>query len=656
MRKQNSKFKTSFLSEEGTELRNLDCFSYIELSDFACYVLSDGLPGPSKRDPGRMAAEEILSRFQARPACSKRALHSYLRGANESFRKEGEERPEASVLLVLTDYRSFYYAGAGNVRLRLYRNGETILKSRDNSYAAELAEREEIPEDAVSLHEERQNLSAYLGQKHFHPYLSKRIPLSDSDILLLYTKGIWENLHEGEIAEIFEHSGADGEESLALLEKSLLDRHPARLDNYSAAAIYVDKVFLETDSGKRRRRRRIICALLLCLLLFFLLFLASFFYRKWRRELREDLQSYRLRMESYLELENFGRAREECEKAEKKAELLRDREERESLNRYLEALSAILDADEKFSEKRYQDAKSDYELLLRRLPYADNVGLDHIRERIRFIDGSQLVERELNDGEILFEAGVYEGARERYREAKDLSRELSYEEGKIRAEEKLTKLEKELAKQQSEEKSAAEEQAGQLVRANSLISAGDQALKDGDLLSAKANYETAKALYEKSGESAGADSLSEKMDSLSQRIQADEEEGRAALRYRQAGDDAAQRGEYEKAEENYDYARRIYQKLREEIEVISLDQRIRDMQRKREEQKDEEGQRETGDGRREGKGEEGDNGKPSGESERRETEKGAEESGGRETAKGAERSEGVEEAMLSAETGSERWP
>ena len=71
MRKQNSKFKTSFLSEEGTELRNLDCFSYIELSDFACYVLSDGLPGPSKRDPGRMAAEEILSRPR-RPARSGR--------------------------------------------------------------------------------------------------------------------------------------------------------------------------------------------------------------------------------------------------------------------------------------------------------------------------------------------------------------------------------------------------------------------------------------------------------------------------------------------------------------------------------------------------------------------------------------------------------
>ena len=41
MRKQNSDFEARFISEEGSRLKNRDYFGYVELDEFACYVIAD---------------------------------------------------------------------------------------------------------------------------------------------------------------------------------------------------------------------------------------------------------------------------------------------------------------------------------------------------------------------------------------------------------------------------------------------------------------------------------------------------------------------------------------------------------------------------------------------------------------------------------------
>ena len=45
MRRINSDFRTKFISEEGQKLANRDYFGYVEMDDFACYVLADSLDG-----------------------------------------------------------------------------------------------------------------------------------------------------------------------------------------------------------------------------------------------------------------------------------------------------------------------------------------------------------------------------------------------------------------------------------------------------------------------------------------------------------------------------------------------------------------------------------------------------------------------------------
>ena len=55
MRRQNSTFKTGFISEAGSELKNHDYFAFVELEDYACYVIQ----------PIRDRSEEHTSELQS---------------------------------------------------------------------------------------------------------------------------------------------------------------------------------------------------------------------------------------------------------------------------------------------------------------------------------------------------------------------------------------------------------------------------------------------------------------------------------------------------------------------------------------------------------------------------------------------------------------
>ena len=45
MRKENASFETKFISEAGSYLNNADYFAFVELKDYACYVIADGIFG-----------------------------------------------------------------------------------------------------------------------------------------------------------------------------------------------------------------------------------------------------------------------------------------------------------------------------------------------------------------------------------------------------------------------------------------------------------------------------------------------------------------------------------------------------------------------------------------------------------------------------------
>ena len=165
MRKQNSTFKTGFLSEAGSELENNDYFAFVELDQYACYVIADGLNDLPDADSARLATQTIILAFQDHPSIKKRALRSYLKAANQALAEaDSRNRLKASVTVLVTDYASVRYGYAGNTRLRLYRNGEVAEQTFDTSLGTDMLKKLDLTEDALARHEERNNLYSYLGQ------------------------------------------------------------------------------------------------------------------------------------------------------------------------------------------------------------------------------------------------------------------------------------------------------------------------------------------------------------------------------------------------------------------------------------------------------------------------------------------------------------
>lgn len=589
MRKQNSKFNTNFISEEGSSLKNSDFFAYAELDNFACYVLADGIEDLADSESAKEAVESIIAKFQEKPSISKGKIHGYLKHANEVLLKaEKYMKLKASIVVAITDYENVRFGYAGNVRAKLYRNNKMFYKTIDTSLSSEMVSKEMISEDALSRHEQRSNLYTFLGQKGFSPVISGKIKLVDTDILILYTKGVWENVSEGEIDNIFAESGKDPKDALLKVEAVLLDKNLGYIDNYTIAGIYIDKVFIESDTKKKKRRKLILIVSIVSVVVILGAIIALYFYKKYTKELKEDMNTHYEKMLKFIEMENYTKADTECEESIKKAESLRNKEMKDLLYHYEQVIEGIIEADEKYDAKSYKEAKPLYELILSEIPYADNAGLSYVRKRLDFISGYESVNLSLDNGDILFDSEIYDKARERYVDAKTEARDIGYEEGKLKAEAKLLAVDQAIAKKDEGKQAEADKQSQNLKSANDMLSAGDEALSKGDFLSARANYNTAKDILEKSGESAGLSELEQKISTADKKISEGDEEKNKAGGYAVTADEAFLRGDFESARENYEYARRLYVKLKDEINTIEMDKKLSDVQKRIDEKEKEE--------------------------------------------------------------------
>lgn len=589
MRKQNSKFNTNFISEEGSSLKNSDFFAYAELDNFACYVLADGIEDVADSESAKEAVESIIAKFQEKPSISKGKIHGYLKHANEVLLKaEKYMKLKASIVVAVTDYENVRFGYAGNVRAKLYRNNKMFYKTIDTSLSSEMVSKEMISEDALSRHEQRSNLYTFLGQKGFSPVISGKIKLVDTDILILYTKGVWENVSEGEIDNIFAESGKDPKDALLKVEAVLLDKNLGYIDNYTIAGIYIDKVFIESDTKKKKRRKLILIVSIASVVVILGAIIALYFYKKYTKELKEDMNTHYEKMLKFIEMENYTKADTECEESIKKAESLRNKEMKDLLYHYEQVIEGIIEADEKYDAKSYKEAKPLYELILSEIPYDDNAGLSYVRKRLDFISGYESVNLSLDNGDILFDSEIYDKARERYVDAKTEVRDIGYEEGKLKAEAKLLAVDQAIAKKDEGKQAEADKQSQNLKSANDMLSAGDEALSKGDFLSARANYNTAKDILEKSGESAGLSELEQKISTADKKISEGDEEKNKAGGYAVTADEAFLRGDFESARENYEYARRLYVKLKDEINTIEMDKKLSDVQKRIDEKEKEE--------------------------------------------------------------------
>ena len=194
MRRINSEFQTFHMSEEGQKLSNRDYFGYVEMDDFACYVLADSLDDEPSVNSARLVVESIVRDFTEAPTMRKGALGRYMRRAHaELLRQRGGMHLKAAVVVAVTDYRKLRYCHVGNSRLYLIRNARILERTRDQSLTQNLVQQERVVLDEAARHEQRNNLYSFLGERGKPDIqISRKRKLEDGDLFIQLTRGVWE--------------------------------------------------------------------------------------------------------------------------------------------------------------------------------------------------------------------------------------------------------------------------------------------------------------------------------------------------------------------------------------------------------------------------------------------------------------------------------
>lgn len=582
MRKQNSEFKTAFTSEADNDLKNTDYFGFVELDDFACYVIADGIDDQSDAVSAKLAVAAAVSAFSESPSMSKRTMGGCLKAANRALLEaKSKMKLKASIIVVLTNYVKLRYGQAGNIRLRLYRNGFLKTQSSDQSLTADMVRAERVESDKVALHEERNNLYTFLGQeKEFHPFISKKIKLTNADAIALYTRGIWEHIDEGELQDVFADATDEPEKSVEEVEELLLSRQPQNLNKYTFAVLFINKIF--TDPNKKRKIKRIIMITIPILLLAIVLtvILVVRHNKKMERIGRME-QGYTDTIE-YIQADNYIRAEESCKAARKEAEQLKNLKLSKELGNYQKLIEAVVEADKMLDSKKYAESQKAYKEAENRCRYVDQIGLDYIQDRLALTASYISVYDLINLGDTLALNLQYDKAENKYLEAKSLAGKIYFDEGRTAA---ISSLEKLYAEQKAEKEAVNEDvkqQVAQQEAGANHVAQGDEAFAKGDYDSAKVYYTTAQQKYAQSGDVVQEEAAAAKLVATDRMIAQKAGQEAEAEGYMAQAELSAAAKDYTSAKKYYLLAKDVYASLKmdEKVQAVERKTEVMDMKEK----------------------------------------------------------------------------
>lgn len=592
MRKINSTFKTAFISEAGAALKNNDYFAYVELDDYACYVIANSITDRIESESAKVAVENAIRHFQENPSMRRRAMQSYLKATNEDFLSaNSNEKLKASICIVVTDYEKLRFGIAGNTRFRLYREGIVAFASHDMSLTQDLIEDEKLPENILSKHEERHNLYTYLGQeKDFSPYISQSIKLINGDIVSLYTSGIWENIDEGELDDVFSEAGDEPQPILDEVEDLLLSRQPKNLTNYTIATIFIDKIF--TDPNRARRIRRMIRIAIIVFIILLILGIIFYIWYSNRQDKKHKMNLYTDNTVTAIQDNNYIRAQSEVKKGIDLAENLDDEERINLLNNYSRLIDAVIAADNDYKNEKYTDAYEAYQNALDISRYADNLGESYINKQIMQCENYLSVSDLIALGDKALEKNDFDKAEKNYFEAKKMALKAYDLNGNQQAKEALEKLYEQKKQIQDEQDKKDKQKLSEDI--SDLITQGDNLQQGGDYVGAEAKYMEAKELAAKNYDADSkkeALSALEKLDEVKAKAQAQRQKNidEQSDKYMTAalvlarGDDAFSAGDYTNANAYYNTALEQYTALGDSSMCQSISLKLQQVATKQQE-------------------------------------------------------------------------
>nr|WP_238333173.1 PP2C family serine/threonine-protein phosphatase [Brevibacillus laterosporus] len=472
-------------------MENRDYFAFVELDDVACWVIADGIDTDKEVKSAEMAVQSILQSFMDKPTMSRRKLKKYINNAHNWLKEESRRvRLKASILIVVTDYSKIIWAVAGNARLYHFRHGRLQTRSNDQTLAQQMADEEQISFEAIDRHEERHNLLSYLGKPdYFEPYVSKKVLLSDGDVMMLCTPGAWEEVSGSDMVEGLEE--AKGPAEMAdLLEELLLSKQRQVINNYTIASIYANKVFKEDP---KKRWKKIKTALFIGIPV--ILLVGGLLYMKARAAERfaENIASiyeHEKNADTYVSEKDYDKALLEYSEARNAAKRIEDKIYKQLLSKKLKITELIVNGDKFVKDGKMKQALENYKKALEEAKNQKEFDKTELQEKVDNVEKIAQVQLLIKEGDLRASSEDYTGAMEMYQQAKLAAISASYTEGQ---KEIKTKIDETQLKRLGVEKGT------QQLEGEKMEKDGDRLLAEEDLEGALDAYLQAQSIYQEAG-------------------------------------------------------------------------------------------------------------------------------------------------------------
>ena len=539
MRKKEAKFTTVFFSEAGTKNKNNDYFGYVQLDNYAIWVVADGFDEEEGADvAARLAVEAAIEYFMLHPGFNTEIINEIMLYANLKVREKQTETERyslmhTSLLIVISNYNALLYGNIGNTRFYHLRNGYVISQSSDDTVAQLLVEEEALNTGDLKYHRQRNDLLQAIGDYgEIKPNILKTpVILQEKDTFCLTTIGFWENIDEKEM-EVELSRYDEGKKWLISLEKKVMATLRDNVENYTFAAVTIEDVAEPLPMEKNNRKFFMKIALVAIASILIILTLTLWQLKK-RKDIMNKVTVYEQQAEEELIKKNFENSIKELELVIGEYEKLKPKS-RGIIGFFLNA-----DARRKEMDKKIEETKS----------------------KIKDTEKLKKVFSDIREGNELFNSGNYEEASKKYQEAKYSLEQNTYKRDEVNTEEVLSEINSRI------------EATSKLKEAKNLEITGDTAFTSGNYNLAKENYKMASDIYLANGRADYVSSMEEKIREINDK---EKQSYNGALLAENRGD-VLSHSDADMSREAYYQARETYQILGDTVKSQEIDTKIQEL-------------------------------------------------------------------------------
>lgn len=539
MRKNEAKFTTVFFSEAGTKNKNNDYFGYVQLDNYAIWVVADGFDEEEGADvAARLAVEAAIEYFMLHPGFNTEIINEIMLYANLKVREKQTETERyslmhTSLLIVISNYNALLYGNIGNTRFYHLRNGYVISQSSDDTVAQLLVEEEALNTGDLKYHRQRNDLLQAIGDYgEIKPNILKTpVILQEKDIFCLTTIGFWENIDEKEM-EVELSRYDEGKKWLISLEKKVMATLRDNVENYTFAAVTIEDV-AEPLPMEKNNRKFFIKIVVVAIASILIILTLTLWQVKKRKDIMNKVTVYEQQAEEELIKKNFENSVKELELVIGEYEKLKPKS-RGIIGFFLNA-----DARRKEMDKKIEETKS----------------------KIKDTEKLKKVFSDIREGNELFNSGNYEEASKKYQEAKYSLEQNTYKRDEVNTEEVLSEINSRI------------EATSKLKEAKNLEITGDTAFTSGNYNLAKENYKMASDIYLANGRADYVSSMEEKIREINDK---EKQSYNGALLAENRGD-VLSHSDVDMSREAYYQARETYQILGDTVKSQEIDTKIQEL-------------------------------------------------------------------------------